>query len=204
MNKKAVTALLFFAFSLFSNALIVEDILTRIKKTSDNVWTVSYTAGQPVSQLVFKRTPDNSRTERWQPMSADFQIEYQDSSERVMRIDGQPFQTVSFWLTPAYQPLPKEYAPFSPFSDQGVLFHSGRFFACAESCTDEQNQWSLELIAPAHENIILHGNIEQDRVRWVDRNSGSKVYVGPATPLAELLCHRMPGCTKVLRSSLPA
>ena len=46
---------------------------------------------------------------------------------------------VKFTLTPTYRHLSKDYAPFSPFSDGGLLFHSGRFFACADECADSDN-----------------------------------------------------------------
>ena len=33
-------------------------------------------------------------------------------------------------MSPTYSRLPKDYAPFSPFGDGGMLFHTGRLFAC--------------------------------------------------------------------------
>ena len=71
------------------------------------------------------RNPDDSRTNRWTPVDDDFKVIVENDEEFIVRIDGDEFTEVTLMLTPTYRHLPKDYGPFSPFSDGGTLFHSG-------------------------------------------------------------------------------
>lgn len=88
---------------------------------------MTYQAKFPIEKLAFKSSQDNSRIARWTPIKDDFKILVEQGKEVVRRKDDTSFHKVSFELTPTYVNLPKDYAPFSPFSDGGMLFHSGRF-----------------------------------------------------------------------------
>lgn len=165
--------------------LAASEIATVIKKSDDGVWRVVYSSKIPVKQIVFKRSPDNSRVNRWKPIAADFQILVENGSEIVSRIDGGPFTQAEFTLTSTYISLPKEYAPFSPFSDGGMLLHSGRFFACAESCDDSLNKWNIKVQATKKDNIIVGGVIHNGEASWEDSNSGIKVYIGEGEPIID-------------------
>src|SRR5690554_5473593 len=98
-------------------------------------WTVTYSLSEPTERLMFVRSPDRSRAERWQPLDNNIAIQWHDDNEVVTSLNGEPFNEVSFALDATYVPLPKDYAPFSPFSNGGMLVHTGRFFACADTCT---------------------------------------------------------------------
>jgi len=89
-----------------------------------------------------------------------------------------PFTHVKFELTPTYVSLPKDYAPFSPFTDGGMLFHSGRFFACPELCDGSINKWHISIKATKHDRIIVDGIVHHEDAHWIDSDSGQKVYVG--------------------------
>ena len=94
-------------------------------------WQVRYDFAQPVDKLEFRRSPDDSRGRTWLP-DQGFEIITTDRGEVARRKDGAQFRTVRFRMSPTYSVLPKEYAPFSPFGDGGMLFHTGRFFACQD------------------------------------------------------------------------
>ena len=82
----------------------------------------------------------------------------------------------------AYQELPKDYAPFSPFGDGGMLVHSGRFFACTEACPDNP-EWRMSLRAPAGKHVLVNGRRRAGTAAWQDQGDGRNVFVGDATPI---------------------
>ena len=162
-------------------------ISTIIEKTPSGDWTVEYRSLQPMKRLAFSRNPDQSRIERWLPLSKDYEIISDENQgkrqEFVVRKDRAKFLQVKFSLTPTYKHLTKDYAPFSPFSDGGMLFHTGRFFACINYCNDQQNQWQMEISFPKEEHSIVNGNLYHSNTRWIDKNDGMNVYVGKQKPI---------------------
>jgi len=169
---------------LFSPVLVATEVTTHIEKNKQGQWWVSFRTATPVQQVVFQRNPDDSRAKYWRAQSENYSITVQDGIEAIRRADGQTFTEARFQVPAVYAPLPKEYAAFSPFSDGGMLWHSGRFFACAERCKPELNSWTLTLSAPADEKIIVAGKVYQQRATWQDKDSGTSIYLGKATPLA--------------------
>lgn len=143
-------------------------------------WQVRYDFAQPVDRLEFKSSPDDSRGRTWLP-DQGFEIVTTDRGEVARRKDGVHFRTVRFRMSPTYSVLPKEYAPFSPFSDGGMLFHTGRFFACQDRCPDDAS-WSMYLWAATEDRIILDGKALKMQAHWIDRNDGRVVYVGKNVP----------------------
>ncbi|WP_143731212.1 hypothetical protein [Microbulbifer sp. GL-2] len=174
--------MIFFVTSAVSTA---GDVSILLEKSQKGVWSVSYSSLVPVKQLSFKRSPDNSRKNRWMSLSDTFRFDYDGNIEKVSRIDGKPFKRVTFQLKATYISLPKEYAPFSPYTDGGVLLHTGRFFACAEICLPEYNEWSIEVQSAKSDNIIVRGRIYTEKAKWLDGDEGIKVYVGRAIPQNE-------------------
>ncbi|AOT07688.1 hypothetical protein [Pseudoalteromonas luteoviolacea] len=172
--------------AVFSPILFAAQVFTYIEKHPDNTWTVTYRVDTPVNKLVFNRTPDNSRVKRWQPNSPNYVISFSEENvqESITRKDGHPFSQVTIKLTPTYTPLPKEYAPFSPFSDNGILIHSARFFACASTCNEGANAWPIEVRASGN-HMIVDGKVHKDQAQWIAKNSGQKVYVGQTAPIED-------------------
>jgi hypothetical protein len=143
-------------------------------------WQVRYDFAQPVDKLEFKSSPDDSRGRTWLP-DQGFEIVSTDRGEIARRKDGAQFRTVRFRMSPTYSVLPKEYAPFSPFGDGGMLFHTGRLFACPQRCPDDAS-WSMYLWATAEDRIILDGKAVKAEAHWIDRDDGRSVYVGRNVP----------------------
>ena len=143
-------------------------------------WQVRYDFAQPVDKLEFKSSPDDSRGRTWLP-DQGFEIVTTDRGEVARRKDGALFRTVRFRMSPTYSVLPKEYAPFSPFGDGGMLFHTGRFFACQDVCPSDAS-WSMDLSAGTEDQIILDGKAVKAEAHWVDRDDGRSVYVGKTVP----------------------
>lgn len=174
-----VRVLLFYLLVLSPVFVFADNILyTEIEKLADNSWQVSYQSAKPIKAVMFSISPDNSRIQRWQPTSADFALNYVNGREIATRKDGRTFTKVSFQLTPSYIHLPKNYAPFSPFSNGAMLLHSGRFFACSNICSGNENLWALAAKAPIGDTIIADGIAYNGKTSWWDKNDGQKIYIG--------------------------
>ena len=143
-------------------------------------WQVRYDFARPVDKLEFKSSPDDSRGRTWLP-DQGFEIVTTDHGEVARRKDGAQFRTVRFRMSPTYSVLPKEYAPFSPFGDGGMLFHTGRFFACQDRCPADA-AWTMYLSAATEDQIILDGKAVKAQAHWIDRDDGRSIYVGKNVP----------------------
>lgn len=153
----------------------------QIEAAKSGAWSVTYALPAPARTLAFPRSPDDSRTRTWGAPAA-FEIVSDAEGERVRRRDGAPFRTVTLSVPPVYQVLPKDYAPFSPFGDGGVLVYTGRFFACPDACPDDP-AWRFRLRAKGR-GVLLNGRRSQGRASWVDRGDGRNLYVGETRPIA--------------------
>lgn len=142
-------------------------------------WTAAYTLPAPATELVFSRSPDASRMVDWKAPEG-FEIVRTGESERVRRTDGSAFDKVTLSLPPVYRDLPKDYGPFSPFGDGGILSHTGRFFACGGECVE--NGWRMKLSAPGRK-ILLDGKQLSGEAEWFDDDDGSNIYIGEAKPV---------------------
>jgi len=149
---------------------------------------VSYRLAQPAAAIVFARNPDDSRSARWRTASTDFEIVHDDGKEFVRRVDGRYFSTVELVVPAAYTPLPKDYAAFSPFSDGGLLIHSGRFQGCPTGAGQDgqacDGPWPMQIVAQSGAHVLLNGNRYERSASWSDTRDGTKIYVGTAEPAA--------------------
>lgn len=148
-------------------------------------WRIDYESRSAVRYLVLAKTPDDSRHRRWRPLTEDIELVTIAGHDAIRRTDGMPLTKAAFEVAPTYTPLPKAYAPFSPFSDGGVLVHSGRFHACGVETVTEattcDGPWRMRIGAAAGRHV-LRGEHRGRFAEWLDTNSGTKVYVGTARP----------------------
>ncbi|QCZ92134.1 hypothetical protein [Salinimonas iocasae] len=180
---KVIAAFYLMLISSFAWATSESMVDIAIEKSNYGEWTVSYKMHRPASRLSFIRNPDDSRTKRWHPEISEFEIVSIGNHEYIVRTDGKDFTEVSMRLTPTYTHLPKDYAPFSPYSEHGVLFHTGRFFACIDECSDNVNEWFFTLKVPENEHMIVNGKVLKDAASWKDSNNGMNIYVGSQEPV---------------------
>lgn len=181
-----------------------DTLLTHLNKSERGDWSVEYKTSEPIKRIVFHNSPNGSRVDRWSSNSGDFEITYQEKQESIQRKDGEPFTTAKFSLTSTYTHLPKNYGPFSPLSNGGMIIHSGRFFACADVCGKRANNWQFSLTVPSDEHIILNGEVLKETASWSDRDSGKSIYTGKQKPAeaAGTLSIIDQGLPPVIRQSL--
>lgn len=165
----------------------------------DGRWTVRYTLATPVKRLFFAR-PDarHTRVRDWISQDSAFQLVVENGVEVVRRRDGMAFREAAFAMWPRYVQLEKDYAPFSPFGDGGLLLHTGRFHACPDDCAAIVSpRWNVKLTPPAGQHAIAVGRVV-DRVEIVDVENGTNLYVGSAMPV------ETPDVVAVIDSTMPA
>jgi len=172
-------ALVLFIICSCQTSLASEAADVFLSKSDKGDWKVRFQFQNPATRLAFSRNPNDARIRRWKSLSDDFIIEYIEEKEYIRRKDGAKFSSASFLLMPTYTPLPKDYAPFSNFSDGGALVHDGRFFSCSNECDHNIDYlWSFELIAPPSDSILVNERVTHSKAVWKSSNSGTKVYVG--------------------------
>jgi hypothetical protein len=160
-------------------------------------WEVRYVLPAPARELRFVRVDAKGhRAASWTPVDGAFAITLEDGEEVVRRTDGAAFERAAFRMAPRYVELEKDYAPFAPFGDGGMLVHTGRFHACAGRCAGGES-FELSLQPPEGAHAIVHGKVV-DAVRVADRDSGTNLYVGRALPVAT------PDVVAVIDGAFPA
>ncbi|MDX1705677.1 hypothetical protein [Pseudidiomarina sp.] len=191
----------------YYSASTTEDISVTMQKQNGTEWSVLYQLEKPTQRLAFVRNPDHTRVERWQPVSDYFMVAVDTATgqEFISRRDGQPFSEVNIGLTPTYTPLLKDYAPFSPFTDGGMGWFSGRFKVCPLTCDDAMRlTYDFHMQAEPLDYIRLPGQNARQSANWQESaDDGVMVYVGPQAPSVNGLQSIIdPGLPQALQSSL--
>lgn len=147
-------------------------------------WRASYTLAQPARELRFAREDrQGHRVHDWTPLDEGIELLQVDGVEVVRRKDGKPFSAVAFRMPPRYLALEKDYTPFSPFSDGGLLIHSGRFHTCPGPCEEfEGASGRIRVRPPEGAHVIVHGQVKP-AADFVEDGAGTNIYVGKATPV---------------------
>jgi len=158
----------------------------RLDLLSEDTMRVAYTLARPATAIALKRTPDDRRIGRWRPADDDFTLIHEKDEDRIVRRDGGAFREAAFEVPATYIRLPKDYAPFMPFTDGGLLVHSGRFQACAETCAPAPAAFPMTLVSPTDRRIIAFGETRFAAFAWDDAREGTMLYLGRALPVETL------------------
>lgn len=176
----------------------------HITRMQGNVVRAEYTLARPAKALHFAPHLDGYRRNDWQPLPGEFRWVREGDGERIERTDGKPFTRLGLDIRTRYRSLEKSYAPFSPFSDGGLLIYSGHFQACtALPC--EGTEPLAVTIAAQGAVIGIGGKRTADAAAFVTREEGTNVYIGNAAPVATsgFLAIVDPALQPVLRDHLP-
>ncbi|GAB3750419.1 hypothetical protein [Lysobacter olei] len=160
-------------------------------------WEVRYALPRPARTLRFVRVDQKgNRAKTWTPVDPELTIALEGGEEVIRRTDGAAFDHVAFRMSPRYMTLEKDYAPFAPFGDGGLLIHSGRFHACVDRCVGGES-FRLSLQPPTGAHGIVHGQVVPT-IRIEDSGDGTNLYVGRALPVAT------PDVVAVIDAAFPA
>jgi hypothetical protein len=160
-------------------------------------WEVRYRLSSPARELRFTRVDaKGNRAASWTPADPALILALEDGEEVVRRTDGAAFDHAAFRMAPRYAVLEKDYAPFAPFGDGGMLVYTGRFHVCPGPCVGGET-FQLSLQPPAGSHAIVHGKVVES-VRYQDVGDGTNLYVGRAMPVTT------PDVVAVIDQAFPA
>lgn len=154
-----------------------------ITRASGDSIQAEYRLARPTRALHFAPQLDGYRARDWKSLAGEFRWVREGDGERVERTDGKPFARLTLDIPVRYSALEKSYAPFSPFSDGGVLVYSGHFQACpALPCKGTEPL--AVTIAAEGETIGVGGRRSENTAAFISREEGTNVYIGSAVPVA--------------------
>lgn len=180
--------------------------------------TFAFRTARPVAALHFADDLGGYRRREWMPVEPGFRwvVEPADPAlgtiqgERIERIDGASFARVSFTVDPRYRSLPKNYAPFSPFSDGGLLIYSGHLHACTAFPCSGAGPITIGVEAPDRQ-VRADGRTAPGGALFASAREGTNIYIGNRAPLSvggfadAILDPALPDAVRAgLATSLPA
>lgn len=155
----------------------------HITRPSADSVQAEYRLARPTRALHFAPSLDGYRARDWKSLPDEFRWVQESDGERIERTDGKPFARLTLDIPVRYSALEKAYAPFSPFSDGGVLVYSGHFQACPALPCKGTEPLAVTLAAKG-ETIGVAGKRSADTASFVSREEGTNVYIGSAEPVA--------------------
>lgn len=155
----------------------------QITRSSDNTVRAEYRLARPTIALHFAPHLDGYRARDWKTPPGEFRWVREGDDERIERTDGKPFSRLSFDIPVRYSALEKAYAPFSPFSDGGMLVYSGHFQTCPALPCKGTEPLAVTVTAQG-EMIGVNGQRSADTASFVSREEGTYLYIGNAQPAA--------------------
>ncbi|HVZ35256.1 MAG TPA: hypothetical protein VG963_22675 [Polyangiaceae bacterium] len=139
---------------------------------------------RPTLALRFDRTPDDPRSRRWQA-EPGLELVHEDGMDLVRRKDRAPFQTASLAVPARYIAQAKEYPPFFPYSDGGLLIYTGQFHSCpAPSGCGSDERWQIEVTPPRGSHLLVDGVLHESVCTFGDTGDGTNIYIGRSKPLS--------------------
>lgn len=142
-----------------------------------------YRIAKPSRALHFAPQLDGYRATDWQPTTPDFRWVREGDGERIERTDGRAFTRITFQIPTRYRSLEKSYAPFSPFSDGGLLVYTGHFQTCTALPCKGTEPLAVTIVAEGA-TIGVGGRRVGTSASFVSREEGTNSYIGNAVPAA--------------------
>jgi hypothetical protein len=150
-------------------------------------WKAILRTARPTVALRFDRTPDDPRSRRWQA-EPGLELVHEDGMDVLRRKDHASFQTASVNVPALYIAQAKEYPPFLPYSDGGLLIYTGQFHICAApSACPNDDRWPIEVTPPPGAHVLVNGILHESAFTFTDTGDGTNIYVGKSEPLSSYL-----------------
>lgn len=160
----------------------IETAQVSLTEDRGGSWRVELRLEEPAKQIEFAQSSDGRRSQRLTPLDDDFEFVSTDQGDVIRRKDRRAFSYAAYLEPTDIENPPTTYLPFANFGDGGTLLHTGRFHACADSCTMDgiatRGPWRISVTAPRSRRIIAHAREYQDSVLFDDYGDGTKVYIG--------------------------
>lgn len=168
-----------------------------------------FVTARPITALHFSPDLGPWRSEDWRLADPGFRWVKESGGERVERSDGRTFSQLSVTLDQRYRPLEKSYAPFSPFSDGGLLVYTGHYHACVALPCAGEGPVTIRLSAPGR-TIRAGPTVATGTIDYTSAGEGTNIYIGNREPetaggMSAIIDPGLPDGMRVqLEKSLPA
>ncbi len=171
-----------------------------LAQVEGSIWAVDYRLSNPAKALVFARTDDDSRRQRWRSESVAIELARASGFDFMRSDTSGAFSSARFVFSSTPFPT-SDFPPYQRFSDGGMLIYSGRFHACRHHglvySVDCKGPWAMSVTAPPGTHIVVNGQVYESEARWLDDRWGSRFYIGPLRPVTRS------GVPTVIDSGLP-
>ncbi len=158
------------------------DLRVTIEQKSDGPWRVAYELASPRAELDLGADIDGFRASHWEIETKGALLLHREHRDVVTPIDGRRrVRKVVFHVDPASQDLRKDYEPFIPMGDGGVIFFTGHFMPYKDQSTRLDTR--LTIIAEEGSSVSAFGETRQRFDDWESPfDHPAFIYAGPAVP----------------------
>ncbi len=158
------------------------DLRVTIEQKREGPWRVTYELANPRAELDLGYDIDGFRATNWEIETKGAMLLHRDLRDVVVPIDGRRHvRKFTFLVDPKSAGLRKDYEPFIPMGDGGVIFYSGHFIPFRDKTTRLDAR--LTIIADEGAAVSAFGNT---RARFDDWRSPldhpAFIYVGREKP----------------------
>lgn len=162
---------------------VVGEVRVTIEAPDEGPWRVRYELKTPRAELDLGEDVEGFRARRWTMETKGAQLVRRGQRDVVTPANGdRTLRALSFLVEPARSDLRKDYEPFMPMGDGGVLFYTGHFIPFA----DATRRLDARLTIIAGEGRAVSA-FDRTAPRFDDWESPLKhpafVYIGRATPV---------------------
>jgi len=160
------------------------DVLITIEQAREGPWRVRYDFAKPQSEVDLGEAFSDYRANNWKVESAGVALAERRGHD-VLTPDGgrKTFASAVLQVMPRPISLHKEYEPFVPMGDGGVIFYSGHFIPLRAD--GERMDARFDLIAADGANVSAFAETAPKILNWKSPyRHPAFIYVGPSAPLA--------------------
>ncbi|MEK7265213.1 MAG: hypothetical protein AAB227_03845 [Pseudomonadota bacterium] len=158
-------------------------MLITIEQSADGPWRVDYEFARAVAEIDLGEDNEGFRARNWRAQSGGAKLAQRDAHDFLTPADGEKsFREASFLVSPQPIDLRKDYEPFIPMGDGGVLFYTGHFIPLKPD--GERMNARLTVIAAKGEKVSTFGDAGAKIENWESPyKHPAFIYVGPSEPV---------------------
>ncbi|MBT8472385.1 MAG: hypothetical protein KJN99_07255 [Marinicaulis sp.] len=180
--KTFVAVLLVVAVSGMGSIISESDIRVSVEQQDGGVVRLTYDIGRARRQLIFGELDAGHRERRWKIETPGVKLVRLADGDRIHRITGERFNTVTLTAAPDLIRIPKNYQPLSRYGDGGVMFFTGHFWPVTTRGGRVNTTFSF---TPADgSKVVAFGKREDRLTDWRSPLAHPAfVYMGPLEPV---------------------
>ena len=180
--KTLATVLFVIAVGGMGSPIREGDIRVSVEQLDSGVVRLNYNMGRARRELIFGELDAGHRARRWKIETPGFKLVRLPDGDRIHRIDGERFKSVSLTAAPDLIRIPKNYQPLSRYGDGGVMFFTGHFWPLTMRGGRVDATFTF---APAEgAKVVAFGEREERLTDWRSPLAHPAfVYMGPLDPV---------------------